>query len=104
MTAESHARVAPLDRVFHQVGPFEFLDTTGHTQRGHTAGCQSKWATNELLAEDAIFLTEILDQIFLVPVQPASDSKDKEVQRIRHPARPPGISRTMLTTGGLSSA
>ncbi len=29
VTAERHARVVPLDRVFHQVGPFEFLDTTG---------------------------------------------------------------------------
>ena len=25
----AHARVVALDRVFHQVGPFEFLDTAG---------------------------------------------------------------------------
>ncbi len=29
VTAERPARVANLGRVFHQVGPFEFLDTTG---------------------------------------------------------------------------
>ena len=28
VTAERHARVATLGPVFHQVGPFEFLDTT----------------------------------------------------------------------------
>ncbi len=33
VTAERHARVAPLDRVFHQVGPFEFLDTSASMQR-----------------------------------------------------------------------
>ncbi len=33
VTAERHARVANLGRVFHQVGPFEFLDTTGCANR-----------------------------------------------------------------------
>ncbi len=30
VTAERHARVANLGLGFHQVGPFEFLDTTGY--------------------------------------------------------------------------
>ena len=39
VTAESHTRVATLGRVFHQVGPFEFLDTTGslHATGGGSA-------------------------------------------------------------------
>ena len=43
VTAESHTRVATLGRVFHQVGPFEFLDTTGFTRHSSSeAGVASR--------------------------------------------------------------
>ena len=86
----------------HQDPATEFLTAYGETPALDV--CQSKWATAELLAEDAILLTEIVDQIVLVPVQPASDRKDEEVQRRGHPGRLPGLGRNLLSPLGLSSA
>ena len=86
----------------HQDPATEFLTAYGETPALDV--CQSKWATAESLAEDAILLTEIVDQIVLVPVQPASDRKDEEVQRRGHPGRLPGLGRNLLSPLGLSSA
>ena len=58
---------------------------------------QAKRTTAQLFAEDSILLTEVVDQIVLVPVQPASDRKHEEVQRRGHPARLPGIGRNLLS-------
>ena len=48
---------------------------------------QSRPSTAELLAEDPILLPEIVDQIFLMPVQPASEGQDEELKRVGHHPR-----------------
>ena len=65
--------------------PAELLPTYGEP----TPLCvgQAERTTAQLLPEDAILLTEIFDQIFLVTIQPAGDRKDKEVQCMGHPGR-----------------
>ena len=40
-----------------------------------------------MLSEDSILFPEIVDQILLVPVQPASNGDDENVQRVGHPVR-----------------
>jgi hypothetical protein len=37
-----------------------------------------------LLAEDAILLSEIVDQIYLVTIHPASNSEHEELQHVGH--------------------
>ena len=44
-------------------------------------------ARGEPVGGDPILLSQIVDQIFLVTIQPASDDEDKEVQRRGHPVR-----------------
>ena len=58
----------------------------------------------EPLAKESILLPEVVDEIFLVPVQPASDRKDQELQCRGHPARLPGIVCNLLSPIGLPSA
>ena len=48
---------------------------------------QPQSSTLELLAEDAILLTEIVDQIVLMTVKPASDGEHEEVQGMGHTRR-----------------
>ena len=48
---------------------------------------QAKWTITPLLAEDVILLTKVVDQIVLVPIQPARDGEDEKVQRLGHPMR-----------------
>ena len=48
---------------------------------------QAERTTAQLLSEDSILLTEIVDQIFLVTVESAGDGEDEEVQRMGHPVR-----------------
>ena len=63
--------------------PAELLPTYGEP----TPLCvgQAECTTTQLLSEDSILLTEIVDQIFLVT--PAGDGEDEEVQRKGHPVR-----------------
>ena len=51
---------------------------------------QAKRPTAQLLPEDAILLSEIVDQVFLVAVHPASDGEHEEVQSMWHRQRLPG--------------
>ena len=48
---------------------------------------QPKRLTAELLSEDPIFLSQIVDQILLVAVQPPSQGGDEELQSIGHHPR-----------------
>ena len=48
---------------------------------------QAKRSRTQLLSQDPILLPEILDQIVLVAVHPASEREDKELQRRRHGLR-----------------
>ena len=48
---------------------------------------QTERSIAQLLSQDSILLPEIVDQIFLVTIQPARNSEDKEVQRMGHPVR-----------------
>ena len=45
--------------------------------------------TAQLLSEHPILLAEIVDQILLVAVQPASSGEDQKLQCIGHPVRLP---------------
>ena len=56
---------------------------------------QAERSTAELLSENAILFPKIVDQIFLVTIQPARDRKDEEVQRMRHPVRLSAFSATL---------
>ena len=48
---------------------------------------QPKRSTAELLAEDAILLSQIVDQILLVAIQPSGQGEDEELQRMGHRPR-----------------
>ena len=63
----------------------EFLSAHGETTTLSIG--QAERLTAERLSENAILLAEIVDEIVLVPVEPASDRKDQEVQRRGHPVR-----------------
>ena len=80
----------------------EFLAAHGETTPLSVS--QAERTTAQLLSEDSILLTEIVDQIFLVTVQPASNREDEEVQRVGHPMRLPGSSRTCVSRCRLLSA
>ena len=56
---------------------------------------QAERSTAELLSENTILFPKIVDQIFLVTIQPARDRKDEEVQRTRHPVRLSAFSATL---------
>ena len=58
----------------HQDPATEFLSAHGETAALSIG--QAERTTAQLLAEDSILLTEIVDQIVLMPVEPASDRKD----------------------------
>ena len=49
--------------------------------------CEPKRSGTQLLAEDAILLSEIVDQIFLVAIHQASNGEYEELQRIGHRER-----------------
>ena len=50
-------------------------------------GGQAKRPRAQVFPEDPILLPEILDQIVLVAVHPASEREDEELQRRRHGLR-----------------
>ena len=63
----------------------EFLPA--HSEPTALRVSQAERPTAQLLPEDSILLTEIVDQIVLVTIQPAGDREDKEVQHMGHPVR-----------------
>ena len=46
--------------------------------------CEPKWPGTMLLAKDTVLLSEIVDQVFLVAIHPASNGEQEELQRMRH--------------------
>ena len=48
---------------------------------------EPKRSGTQVLAEDAILLSEIVDRIFLVAIHPASNGEYEELQRIGHRER-----------------
>ena len=46
--------------------------------------CEPKRSRTKLFAEDAILLSEIIDQIFLAAIHPASNGEHEELQRTGH--------------------
>ncbi len=74
-----------------QTPPAECLPAYGETTALRIS--QAERTAAQLLSEDPILLTEIVDQILLVTVQPASGDGDEELQRRGHPVTLLGISR-----------
>ncbi len=69
------------DEVPLEAGQREYVD-------GEEVGVrQPKGSATTLLPEDAVLLPEIVGQIFLVAVDPASDGEHEESQGIRHDRR-----------------
>ena len=66
----------------HQDSPAEFL--ASHRESTALGVGQTKRPRTQLLSQDPILLPEILDQILLVAVHPASEREDKELQSVRH--------------------
>ncbi len=69
----------------HQCPSSEFR--AAHCESAALGVGQAKWSTSELLAEDPILLSQIVDQILLVAVQPASEGEDEELQSMGHRPR-----------------
>ena len=71
----SHGRLSALNGVVHQ-------------GKSTTLGVrQAKRPRAQVFSEDPILLPEIVDQIVLVTVHPASEREDEELQRRRHSLR-----------------
>ena len=66
----------------HQCAPAKLL--AAHRESTALVVCEPKRSRTKLLAEDAILLSEIVDQIFLVTIHPASNSEHEELQHMRH--------------------
>ena len=47
-------------------------------------GVQVQAALTELLTEDAVLLLQVLDDVFLLPVDPAREREQCEVERVPH--------------------
>ena len=66
----------------HQCAPAKSL--AAHRKSTALGVCEPKRSGTTLLAEDAILLSEIVDQIVLVTIHPASNGKHEELQRRGH--------------------
>jgi hypothetical protein len=66
----------------HQCAPAKSLAT--HRESTALGVCEPKWSGTTLLAEDAILLSEIVDQIFLAAIHPASNGEHEELQHMGH--------------------
>ena len=69
----------------HQCAPAKLL--AAHRESTALGVCEPKRSGTKLLAEDAILLSEIVDQIFLVAIHPASNGEYEELQRMGHRER-----------------
>ena len=65
--------------------PAEFV--TAHSESTTLGVRQAKRPRAQVFSEDPILLPEIVDQIVLVTVHPASEREDEELQRRRHSLR-----------------
>ena len=69
-------------RDLRQDPPAEFV--TAHSESTTLGVRQAKRPRAQVFSEDPILLPEIVDQIVLVTVHPASEREDEELQRRRH--------------------
>src|SRR5262245_7709810 len=69
----------------HQCAPAKLL--AAYRESTALGVCEPTRSGTQLLAEDAILLSEIVDQIFLVAMHPASNGEYEELQRIGHRER-----------------
>ena len=72
-------------RALRQDPPAEFV--TAHSESTTLGVRQAKRPRAQVFSEDPILLPEIVDQIVLVTVHPASEREDEELQRRRHSLR-----------------
>ena len=72
-------------RDLRQNPPAEFV--TAHSESTTLGVRQAKRPRAQVFSEDPILLPEIVDQIVLVTVHPASEREDEELQRRRHSLR-----------------
>ena len=72
-------------RDLRQDPPAEFV--TAHSESTTLGVRQAKRPRAQVFSEDPILLPEIVDQIVLVTVHPASEREDEELQRRRHSLR-----------------
>ena len=72
-------------RDLRQDPPAEFV--TAHSESTTLGVRQAKRPRAQVVSEDPILLPEIVDQIVLVTVHPASEREDEELQRRRHSLR-----------------
>ena len=72
-------------RDLRQDPPAEFM--TAHSESTTLGVRQAKRPRAQVFSEDPILLPEIVDQIVLVTVHPASEREDEELQRRRHSLR-----------------
>ena len=72
-------------RDLRQDPPAEFV--TAHSESTTLGVRQAKRPRAQVFAEDPILLPEIVDQIVLVTVHPASEREDEDLQRRRHSLR-----------------
>ena len=74
----SHGRLSALNGVVHQGNsPSEFV--AAHSESPTLGVGQAKRPRAQVFPEDPILLPEILDQIVLVAVHPASEREDEEL-------------------------
>ena len=62
-------------------------NATAHSESTTLGVRQAKRPRAQVFSEDPILLPEIVDQIVLVTVHPASEREDEELQRRRHSLR-----------------
>ena len=72
-------------RDLRQDPPAEFV--TAHSESTTLGVRQAKRPRAQVFSEDPILLPEIVDQIVVVTVHPASEREDEELQRRRHSLR-----------------
>ena len=72
-------------RDLRQDPPAEFV--TAHSESTTLGVRQAKRPRAQVFSEDPILIPEIVDQIVLVTVHPASEREDEELQRRRHSLR-----------------
>ena len=69
----------------HQCAPAKSL--AAHRKSTALGVCEPKRSGTTLLVEDPILLSEIVDQIFLLAIHPASNGEHEELQRMGHRER-----------------
>lgn len=79
-------------RHLRQDPPAEFLASHGESTALSVGQAQRTIA--QLLAQNAILLPEIVDQVFVVTVESAGDSEHEELKRMRHPERLTAVGST----------